>query len=164
MLSEKIVLTELREQGVKPFATRRLVIAVVEETLADARPHILINTESERLCNKQKQIEAFKAHPQRSSPMAPGEQPLRDTSAILRSPRPGRMKANQNSPLSKIGQWTISRSHFQTRNCKRSARKPTSTVTCGLGVTLVVSTRPKERLWTCQFDPCIDGIPDRPSR
>ena len=63
MLSEKIVLTVLREQGVKPFETRRLVIAVVEEILADARPQILVNTESGRLCNKQKQTEAFRAHP-----------------------------------------------------------------------------------------------------
>lgn len=63
ILSEKVTLTELREKGVKPGETRRIIIEVVEETLSQPRPHILINTESGRLCNKEKQTEAFRAHP-----------------------------------------------------------------------------------------------------
>lgn len=54
----------MREKGVRPGETRKIIIEVVEETLAEPRPHILINTESGRLCEKQKQTEAFRAHPQ----------------------------------------------------------------------------------------------------
>ncbi|KAF8553994.1 hypothetical protein OG21DRAFT_1140929 [Imleria badia] len=53
-----------REQGVNPYETRKLILGVVNETLAQPRPHILINTASGRLCDKQKQTEAFRAHPQ----------------------------------------------------------------------------------------------------
>ncbi|KAI9457059.1 hypothetical protein HD554DRAFT_2303563 [Boletus coccyginus] len=53
----------LRQQGVKPDETREIILKVVEETLDEPRPHILINTESGSLCDKQKQKEAFRAHP-----------------------------------------------------------------------------------------------------
>ncbi|KAF8124713.1 hypothetical protein EV363DRAFT_1539540 [Boletus edulis] len=56
--------TELREQGVDPGKTRQIVLEVVEKTFAHPRPHILVNTDSGRLCDKQKQTEAFRAHPQ----------------------------------------------------------------------------------------------------
>ncbi|KAI9460279.1 hypothetical protein HD554DRAFT_2028908, partial [Boletus coccyginus] len=57
------MLTALRQQGVKPDETREIILKVVEETLDEPRPHILINTESGCLCDKQKQKEAFRAHP-----------------------------------------------------------------------------------------------------
>lgn len=63
MLSEKITLTALRQQGVKPNETKEIIIKVVEETLDKPRPHILINTENGYLCDKHKQKEAFRAHP-----------------------------------------------------------------------------------------------------
>lgn len=64
ILSEKTMLADMREKGVKPYETRKLILGVVNETLAQPRPHILINTESGRLCDKQKQTEAFRANPQ----------------------------------------------------------------------------------------------------
>jgi hypothetical protein len=63
ILSEGIMLAGMREKGVRPGETRKIIIGVVEDTLTQPRPHILINTESGRLCDKQKQTEAFRAHP-----------------------------------------------------------------------------------------------------
>ena len=105
MLSEKIVLTELREEDVKPFETRRLVITVVEETLADVRPYILINTESGRLCDKQKQREAFRAHPQyrklvlsRASEVVPDGAWKRDVEGYFRYSTFSRTWEDQGEP------------------------------------------------------------------
>ena len=63
ILSEKIMATGLRKRGVNPVETTKIVVGVAEAILIQPRPHILINTESGRLCDKQKQTEAFKAHP-----------------------------------------------------------------------------------------------------
>ena len=63
ILSEKATVIGLRRHGVNSVETRKLIVGVVEEILTQPRPHILISTESGRLCDKQKQTEAFKAHP-----------------------------------------------------------------------------------------------------
>jgi len=64
ILSENIMLTALRQQGVKPGETRKIIMKVVDETLDQPRPHILINTKSGHLCDKLKQKEAFRAYPE----------------------------------------------------------------------------------------------------
>jgi hypothetical protein len=43
--------------------TKKIILGVAEETLTQPRPQILINTESGRLCEKPRQMEAFRAHP-----------------------------------------------------------------------------------------------------
>lgn len=61
--SEDAMLADLRKKGVEPGKTRKIISEVVDGTLEQPRPHILINTKSGRLCDKEKQKVAFRADP-----------------------------------------------------------------------------------------------------
>ena len=63
----------LWQLGINPSKMKEDILKHVAKIVdVEPRPHVLINTESGRLCNGQEQIEAFRAHPTFKELVFPG--------------------------------------------------------------------------------------------